>query len=130
LDFSFPSRGPNLLGAFHVGNNLLRHLDLSGPLSIVSLLVALDGYHLYILLLDQIWCSYLFIDLVGVGVGDLACWLFLLYSPGLHLALIRLVSSFMTQPTNHGFTLHMLVHSRSGVILRRLGLFGFAFLII
>jgi hypothetical protein len=36
----------------------------------------------------------------------------------------------VTIPTNHSFALHGLVHSRSGVILRRLDFFGFAFLII
>jgi hypothetical protein len=33
-------------------------------------------------------------------------------------------------PTNHSFSPHRLVHSRSGVILSRLDLFGFAFLVI
>jgi hypothetical protein len=88
------------------------------------LLVGLDGYHFSILLLlDQIRCSRIFIHIVNVGVGDLACWLFLLISPSLHLALVRHVSFLVTQPTNHCFTLHRLVHSRSGVILRRLGFF-------
>jgi hypothetical protein len=69
-----------------------------------------------------------FFFLIKYGVGDLAYWFFLIFSHGLRLA--RLVSFFMTQPTNHGFTLDRLVHSRSGVILKRLGLFGFAFLIV
>jgi hypothetical protein len=63
------------------------------------LLVGLDCYHLSILfILDQIWCSSLFVHLVDVGVGDFACWLFLellllilillLLIPGLCLALV------------------------------------------
>jgi hypothetical protein len=51
--------------------------------------------HLSILfLLDQIWCSGLFIHLADVGVGDFACWLLLelLLIPGLCLALERLVA--------------------------------------
>jgi hypothetical protein len=69
------------------------------PLSFVGLLVGLDRYHISILfLLDQIWCSTLFIQPVDVGVGDFACWLLLelllelLLIPGLHLALVRLVA--------------------------------------
>jgi hypothetical protein len=43
------------------------------PLSFVGLLVGLDCYYLSILfLLDQIWCSSLFVHLVDVGVGDFA----------------------------------------------------------
>jgi hypothetical protein len=37
-----------------------------------------------------------FIYLVDVGFGDLACCLFLLFSPGLCLALVRLMSFLMT----------------------------------
>jgi hypothetical protein len=63
------------------------------PLSLVGLLVGLDCYHLSILFhLDQIWCSSLFVHLVDVGVGDFSCWLFLLFLPSLHLALVRLVA--------------------------------------
>jgi hypothetical protein len=54
------------------------------------LLVSLNCYHLSILfLLDQIWCSGLFVRLVDVGVGDFVCWLelLLLLIPGLLLAL-------------------------------------------
>jgi hypothetical protein len=82
--------------------------------------------------LDQIWCSSLFVHLVDVSVGDFSCWLLLLFFliPGLRLTLVRLVAFLVTQPTNHNFSLHRLVHSRSGVILRRLDLFGFAFLVI
>jgi hypothetical protein len=73
LDFSLPSWDPNLLGAFHGRNNFLWHPDAFGPFSFVGLLVGLDCYHLSILfLLDQIWCSSLFIHLVDVGVGDFA----------------------------------------------------------
>jgi hypothetical protein len=60
------------------------------------LLVSLDCYHLSILLLllDQIWCSGLFVHLADVGVGDFVCWLelLLLLIPGLRLALVRLVA--------------------------------------
>jgi hypothetical protein len=51
-------------------------------------------------LLDQIWCSSLFIHLVDVGVGDFALWLLLelllLLIPGHRLALERLVAFFVT----------------------------------
>jgi hypothetical protein len=71
---TFASWDPNLLGAFHGSDNLLWHLDVFGPLSLVGLLVGLDCYHLSILfLLDQIWCCSLFVHLVDVGVGDFAC---------------------------------------------------------
>ena len=77
-DFSLPSRDPNLLGAFHGWNYLLWHPDAFGPLSFVGLLVGLDCYHLSVLfLLDQIWCSSLFVHLFDVGVGDFAWWLLL-----------------------------------------------------
>jgi hypothetical protein len=43
------------------------------PLFFIGLLVGLDCYHLSILfLLDQIWCSSLFVHLFDVGVGDFA----------------------------------------------------------
>jgi hypothetical protein len=64
-----------------------------GPLSLVGLLIGLDCYHIFILfLLNQIWCSGLFVHLVDVGVGDLACWLFILFLPSLRLVLVRLVA--------------------------------------
>ena len=69
-------RDPNLLGALHVGNNLLWHPNAFGP--IVGLLVHPDGHHLVIfLLLQEIRCGDLLVHLVGVGVGELACLLFL-----------------------------------------------------
>ena len=75
LDFSLPSRDPNLLGAFHVGDDFLWHPKVFDP--IVGLLVHLDGHHLVIfLLLQEIRCGGLFVHLVGVGVGELACFLF------------------------------------------------------
>jgi hypothetical protein len=44
-----------------------------GPLYFIGLLVGLYRYQLSILfLLDQIWCSDLFVHLVDVGVGDFA----------------------------------------------------------
>jgi hypothetical protein len=46
------------------------------------------------------------------------------------LTLVRLMSFLVALPTNHSFVLHKFVHSHSGVILRRLDLFGFAFLVI
>ena len=70
LDFSLPFWDPNLLGALHVGNDLLWHPKAFDP--IVGLLVHLDGHHLVIfLLLQEIRCGGLFVHLVGVGVGDL-----------------------------------------------------------
>jgi hypothetical protein len=45
-----------------------------------------------LLALMAIMCSCLFVHLVDVGVVDLACWYFLLISPGLRLALVRLVA--------------------------------------
>jgi hypothetical protein len=91
-DFSLPSWDPYLLGAFHGWDNLLWHPDAFGPFSFIGLLVGLDCYHLSILfLLDQVWCSILFIHPVDVGVGDFASWLllelFLLLIPGHRLAL-------------------------------------------
>ena len=75
LDFSLPFQDPNLLGALHVGNNFLWHPKAFDP--IVGLLVHLDGHHLVIfLLLQEIRCGGLFVHLVGVGVGELACFLF------------------------------------------------------
>ena len=95
-DFSLPFRDPNFLGALLVGNDFLWHPNAFGP--IVGLLVHLDGHHLVILLvLQEIRCGGLLVHLVGVGVGELACllfvFLFLLFSsPILHLALIELVA--------------------------------------
>ena len=75
-DFSLPFRDPNLLGALHVGNDFLWHPKAFDP--IVGLLVHLDGHHLVIfLLLQEIRCGGIFVHLVGVGVGELACLLFL-----------------------------------------------------
>jgi hypothetical protein len=51
LGFSLRSLDPNFLGTFHVRNDLLRHLDTFHPLSLVGLLVGLDGFHLSILLI-------------------------------------------------------------------------------
>ena len=73
-DFSLLFWDPNLLGALHVGNDLLWHPNAFGP--IVGLLVHLDGHHLVIFLLQEIRCGGLFVHLVGVGVGELACLLF------------------------------------------------------
>jgi hypothetical protein len=104
-----------------------------GPFSFVGLLVGLDRYHLsFLFILYQIWCSDLFVHLIDVGVGDFACCLLLelLLIPGLRLAFVRLVAFLVASPTNHSFSLQRLVHSCSGVILRRLDLFGFAFLVI
>jgi hypothetical protein len=54
-DFSLPSWNPNLFGALHVRDDILRHPNPFGPFSfVVGLLVGLDGYHLYIFLLDQV----------------------------------------------------------------------------
>ena len=75
-DFSLPFQDLNLLGALHVGNDLLWHPNAFGP--IVGLLVHLDGHHLVIfLLLQEIRCGGILVHLVGVGVGELACLLLL-----------------------------------------------------
>jgi hypothetical protein len=71
-----------------------------GPFYFVGLLVGLDCYHLPILfLLNQIWCSSLFVHLFYVDVGDFACWLLLellpLLIPGHRLALERIVAFLM-----------------------------------
>jgi hypothetical protein len=61
------------------------------------LLVGLDGYHLSIvLLLDEVWRSHLFVHLIYVGVVDLACYLFLLISLDLRLALLIVLAFLMT----------------------------------
>ena len=76
LDFSLPLRDPNLLGAVHVGNDLLWHPNVFGP--IVGFLVHLEDHHLVILLfLQEIRCGGLLVHLVGVGVGELACLFFI-----------------------------------------------------
>jgi hypothetical protein len=82
--------------------------------------------------LKTCWCSGLFIHIADVGVGDFVCWLelLLLLIPGLRLALVRLVAFLVAKHTNHSFSLHKLVCSRSGVILRKLDLFVFAFHVI
>ena len=76
-NFSLTFWDPNLLGALHVENDLLWHPNAFGL--IVGLLVHLDGHHLviFLLLLQEIRCGGLFVHLVGVGVGDLACFLLL-----------------------------------------------------
>jgi hypothetical protein len=75
-----------------------------------------------------------FVHLVDVGIGDFACWLFLklllLLISGLRLTLVKLVAFLVAKPTNHSFSLHRLVQSQSGVILRRLDLFSFVFLVV
>ena len=82
-DFSLFLCDPNLLGVLHVRNDLLWHPNVFGP--IVGFLVHLDGHHFVIfVLLQEIRCGGLFVHLVGVGVGVLACllfvFLFLLFS--------------------------------------------------
>ena len=84
-DLSLPFWDPNFLGALHVGNNLLWHSNAFGPI-VVGLLIHLDSYHLVIfILLQEIRCGVLLVHLVGVGVGELACllfvFLFLLFLP-------------------------------------------------
>ena len=102
-----------------------------GP--IVGLLVHLDGHHLIIfLLLQEIRCGGLFVHLVGVGVGELACLLFVFLfllssSPILHLALIGLVAFLVAHVANHGLSFIKLLHSLDGVILMKLGLLRLAF---
>ena len=128
-DFSLPFRDPNLLGALHVGNDFLWHPKAFDP--IVGLLVHLGGHHLVIfLLLQEIRCGGLLVHLVGIGVGELACLLFLLLlcsSPILHLALIGLVTFLVAHVANHGLSFIKLLHSLDGVILMKLGLLCLAF---
>ena len=129
-DFSLPFRDPNLLGALHVGNDLLWHPNVFGP--IVDLLVHLDGHHLIIFLLQEIRCGDLFVHLVGVGVGELVCFLFVFLfllssSPILHLAVIGHVAFLVAHVANHGLSFIKLFHSLNGVILMMLGLLHFAF---
>ena len=79
LDFSLPLWDSNLRGALHVGNDLVWHPNAFGP--IIGLLIHHDGHHLVIfLLLQEIRCGGLFVHLVGVGVGELACFLFVFLS--------------------------------------------------
>ena len=131
LDFSLPFRDPNLLGALHIGNDLLWRLKAFDP--IVSLLVHLDGHYLVIfLLLQEIRCGGLFVHLVGVGVGELACFLFVFLfllssSPILHLAPIGLVAFLVAYVENHGLFFIKLLHSLDSVILMKLGLLRLAF---
>jgi hypothetical protein len=74
----FPLGIQTFLVLFHGWNNFLWHPDAFGSISFVGLLVGLNCYHLSILfILDQIWCSSLFVHLVDVGVGNFACWLLL-----------------------------------------------------
>ena len=114
LDFSLPFWDPNLLGALHVENDLLWHPKVFDP--IVGLLVHLDGHHLVIfLLLQEIRCGSLFVHLVGVSVGELACLVFLFLlcsSPILHLALIGLMAFLVAHVANHDLSFIKLLHSR------------------
>ena len=66
-----------------------------------------------------------FVYLVGVGVRELACFLFVFLfllssSPILHLALVSHVA-------NYDLSFIKLLHSLDGVILMKLGLLRFAF---
>ena len=83
-------------------------------------------------ILQEIRCGGLFVHLVGVGVGELACllfvFLFLLSSfPILHLALIGLVAFLVAYVANHGLSFIKLLHSLDSVILMKLGLLHLAF---
>jgi hypothetical protein len=51
------------------------------------------------------------VHLVDIGFGDFACCLFILLLLDLRLALVRLVTFLMIEPTNQGFSLHRLVES-------------------
>ena len=73
-DFSLPFRDPNLLGALHVGNDLLWHPNMFGP--IIFCLFTLMATTLSFSSSREIRCGCLFVHLVGVGVGELACFLF------------------------------------------------------
>ena len=107
-DFSLPLQDPNLIGALHVRNDLLWYPNVFGPF--VGLLFHLDGHHLVIfVLLQEIRCGGLLVHLVGVGVGELACLLFLLLlcsSPILHLALIGLATFLCGTRNKPRFILH------------------------
>ena len=87
--------------------------------------------YLVIFLLQEIRCGGLFVHLVGVGVGELACFLFVFLfllssSPIIHLALIRLVAFLVAYVANHDLSFIKLRHSLDGVILMKLGLLCFA----
>ena len=83
----------------------------------------------------EIRCGGLLVHLVGVGVRELACLLFvflflLCSSPILHLALIGLVTFLVAHVANHGLSFIKLLHSLDGfdgVILMKLGLLCLAF---
>ena len=126
LDFSLPFWDPNLLGSLHVGNDFLWHPKAFDP--IVGLLIHLDGHHLVIFLhLQEIRCGGLFVHLVGVGVGELVCFLFVFLfllssSPILYVALIGLVAFLVAYIANHGLFFVKLLHSLDGVMLMKLGL--------
>ena len=51
IGLSLPFRNPNLLSALHVGNDLLWHPNVFGP--IIGLLVHLNGHHLVIFVLQE-----------------------------------------------------------------------------
>jgi fatty acid desaturase len=64
------------------------------PFPLMACLLALIAITFpFIFFFYQICYSSLFVHLIGVGVGDFACWLLLelLRIPGLRLALVRLV---------------------------------------
>jgi hypothetical protein len=81
----------NRFGALHVSDNVLWHPNPFGPFTFVDLLVDFDGYHLIVFHLKQVRCCSIFVHLIGIGVGQVVCCLFLLI-PCLHLTLVRLVS--------------------------------------
>ena len=73
-----------------------------------------------------------FVHLVGVGVGELACFLFVFLfllssSLILHLALIGLMAFLVTYVANHDLSFIKLLHSLDGVILMKLGLLCLVF---
>ena len=76
------------------------------------MLVHLDGHHLVIFLLQEIRCGGLF----GLGVGELACFLFVFLfllnsSPIIHFALIGLVAFLVAYIANHDLSFIKLLHS-------------------
>ena len=80
----------------------------------------------------EIRCGGIFVHLVGVGVRELACFLFIFLfllssSPILHHALIGLVAFLVAHVANHGLSFIKLLHSLDGVILMKLGRLRFAF---
>ena len=127
-DFSLFFWDPNLLGALHVGNDLLWHPNAFWP----HCWLACSPWwpppcHFSSSSRDKVWRP--FVHLVGVSVGELAWFLFiflflLISSPILHLELIGLVAFLVAHVANHSLSFIKLLHS---LILMKLALLRLAF---